>query len=759
MLTMEGTVLGTPAYMPPEQADGLVSEVDARSDIYSLGAILYEILTSRPPFEGDSHVNILAKVVSGRITPPSKLVSEMRKSFESGGARAREGAAGFEKERAGHDELPRHPATGAVPASGACFCPEPVPAELERIVLKAMALDKKARHASVRELFEDVQTFLDGVKEREMKRKHAAAHHGNASVLLCRLRDASALIDEKKRALASETARVQPWQPAADKALLWKLKREVRDTEALLRSLRSAPEAEYVKGLTFDAEDRPLLDDFLEFCWEGFLAAEKDENPRESARLAGVISEFDARGRYASRMKGDGLLSLASVAYDCRCLETGRDVDPGEFDMVGVHPLSGRPLDLPVETWHLRELEPGSPSRIRAHGISCRKEPLEGADLWLYALAERDDLTLGPVFPKGVEAPRGAAGPPSPPAKMMNLLYEPDSRYRPGAGLYLGRTPLRELPVPMGSYLVLVCMEGRFPVRVHVKVDRLAHEEVCVTLYGEDEVPDGFLVVPGGRFVYQGDRSLPLSGPRLTPETGDIFFARYEVTCTEYLEFLNSIALHDPEGARRMSPRESPDGGYYWPQDGKGMHAIPTAEWLRNAGEGLRSRAGRLVYSPADWEPDWPVFGLSGRDFMRYAAWKREAGRMLYVLPHEMLWEKAARGVDGRIYPWGDEMDALFCCMAQSSETGMRPSPIRSFPYDESVYGVRGLGGNARELCLNMPAPIYPGWHVSRGGAWPLMGTELRSAARGGSKAGMVNFTNSSRLTVMPCARIEGAQM
>jgi len=63
-LTATGTMMGTPAYMPPEQARGETDLIDRRSDVYSLGATLYELLAGRPPFDGSSMVDILFKVMN-----------------------------------------------------------------------------------------------------------------------------------------------------------------------------------------------------------------------------------------------------------------------------------------------------------------------------------------------------------------------------------------------------------------------------------------------------------------------------------------------------------------------------------------------------------------------------------------------------------------------------------------------------------------------------------------------------------------------
>src|SRR2546430_10609528 len=78
--TEEGRIAGTAAYMSPEQAEG--RKLDGRSDIFSFGSVLYEMVTGRKPFSGDSRLSMLSKILNEDPTPPAQLASSIPPELE-----------------------------------------------------------------------------------------------------------------------------------------------------------------------------------------------------------------------------------------------------------------------------------------------------------------------------------------------------------------------------------------------------------------------------------------------------------------------------------------------------------------------------------------------------------------------------------------------------------------------------------------------------------------------------------------------------
>ena len=137
-LTMDGSVMGSPQYMPPEQAEGRLADIGTHSDIYSLGGILYAILTLRPPVEGRKVAEVLDNVKSGNITPPTH--------YSAGGVKVSGGEVG-----------------DASKAVGLPHCPDgKVPASLSAVTMRAMAFQPADRYASVGQITADVEAYQGG---------------------------------------------------------------------------------------------------------------------------------------------------------------------------------------------------------------------------------------------------------------------------------------------------------------------------------------------------------------------------------------------------------------------------------------------------------------------------------------------------------------------------------------------------------------------------------------------------------------------
>ncbi|NUN49678.1 MAG: serine/threonine protein kinase, partial [Candidatus Brocadiae bacterium] len=318
-ITMDGALVGTPAYMAPEQAEGRIAAVDERSDVYSLGAILYEILTFLPPVEGTNVLQILQRARAGTVTPPAQRL------------------------RASRPEDP------------------PLPPELEGICLRAMAVKKKDRYPGAKELLAEIRLYLEGVKETERNRRLAAEAVRRAR----RHMDDQGRLQRKAgaalRALRLDERRVEP---RGDKAALWKAQDHA--AELVRQEARAFADAvgELIGALNHDrtnAEGRALM---AEIHWRKFLEAEKTDDRQAIEIHRRAVEQFND-GAFDRRLKGDGTLHVRTAAWSCDCLLKGRKVKPQEFRRSGYHLASGRALDGRRHGEGVPALEPAAPVRLR----------------------------------------------------------------------------------------------------------------------------------------------------------------------------------------------------------------------------------------------------------------------------------------------------------------------------------------------------------------------------------------------------------
>ena len=291
----------------------------------------------------------------------------------------------------------------------------------------------------------------------------------------------------------------------------------------------------------------------------------------------------------------------------------------------------------------------------------------------------------------------------------------------------LGHSPV-EAGLPPGSYLFTLEYPGHLPTRLPVVVAREARLHLRVPLKRPDDVGEGFAYVPAGSYQSGGDPLAPTATPRRSRHVRAFAIGVYPVTVGEYLAFINDLARTAPDEAQRRTPRATATSGFYW-----------TA----------RPDHGFSIESPDPdgdtWDHSWPAMGVSWQDAAAYCAWYSRRVSATVRLPTRDEWEKAARGVDGRLYPWGDHFDPTFCKMETSREGRPLPEPVGRYPIDESPYGVRDLAGTIMEWTASRFMDDDP-LRTLAGGSWRDPALLCRATWETGASSASVSLSFGFRL-------------
>jgi formylglycine-generating enzyme required for sulfatase activity len=264
---------------------------------------------------------------------------------------------------------------------------------------------------------------------------------------------------------------------------------------------------------------------------------------------------------------------------------------------------------------------------------------------------------------------------------------------------------------------------------IHI-MDRRADLYSTGEAAAEDELAqaldDSMVYVPAGEFIMGSDTADVDEHPQRRVYLDAFEIDKCEVTNVQYQSFLLAVGRDAPHS---------------WPE--RYVHLIPDRDpnW-----HGTTYPSGEAMY---------PVTGVTWQDATDYCAW---VGKRL---PTEAEWEKAARGTDGRIYPWGDTWDTS---KANSGGAGIGyTQPVGTYPSGASFYGALDMAGNVWEWVSDLydrqyysyapdrnpqGPPSGTGERILRGGSWDSPPDQVRTSYRNATHCFGPNFRAGFR-----CAR------
>ncbi|MCO4763591.1 MAG: protein kinase [Myxococcales bacterium] len=250
----EGLVVGTPAYMSPEQAAGHDSRTDNRSDIYSLGVMLYEVLALRRPYSGDNSQQQLEATKNVTPLPPSKVSRDST-----------------------------------------------VPAELDALVMHMLAKEPEQRPQSMRDVWQSLERFLAGELERQRRRQRAESCHERALAELERYRD----MQTERAFLQQETEHltrmVRPWDEQRSKQQLVDLRHRLQVLDVLYAHAFGTVTELLRDAIEADGHEQARRT-LIALYWERHDDAETQEDSATKLFFARLAHDLEGEGNPSSEL-------------------------------------------------------------------------------------------------------------------------------------------------------------------------------------------------------------------------------------------------------------------------------------------------------------------------------------------------------------------------------------------------------------------------------------------------------------------------
>ncbi len=260
--TRDRVIVGTPAYLSPEQARGENSIVDRRTDVYGLGALLYEMLTYTPPVQAPDVYAAIDEVLQGEIDLPSR--------------------------RSPHLDIP---------------------GELDEIVRKAMSYTQEGRYPTAQDMADDVHAFFEGTLAFERRRREADEKVTKGEQETAKYRNIAANREETAKKLQTLKSRSRKEDSGGLQKEIWLLEETLESVEQDEAERFNEAITFFLMALELEPHHSHAKARLAELYWEKYLAAEKERNRTQQLFWRGLVTKYD-EGRFTPMLTGKGQLTV-----------------------------------------------------------------------------------------------------------------------------------------------------------------------------------------------------------------------------------------------------------------------------------------------------------------------------------------------------------------------------------------------------------------------------------------------------------------